>query len=110
VADEAVFFVAHLPAETGQPEQLVDMREIEERDFPQPVGELDRRQRLLPELSAPLRLDAVGGERPRRGLEHVLIADVAMRQHVLQIVGERPQPAFLDEQHRRRGDRLIFVV
>ena len=33
-----------------------------------------------------------------------------MREHVLEIVGERPQPAFLDEQHRRRRDRLILVV
>ena len=33
-----------------------------------------------------------------------------MRQHVLEIVGERPQPALLDQQHRRRRDRLVLVV
>ena len=33
-----------------------------------------------------------------------------MREHVLEIVGQRPQALLLDQQHRRRGDRLILVV
>ena len=86
------------------------MREIEQRHPAQAIGELDRRQRLLPQLLAALGLDAVGGERPRRRLEHMLVAHVAMREHVLEVVGERPQAAFLDQQHRRRGDRLVVVV
>ena len=55
-------------------------------------------------------LHPVGGQRPRRRFEHVLIAHVAMREHVLEIVGQRPQAFLLDQQHRRRGDRLILVV
>ena len=33
-----------------------------------------------------------------------------MLERVLEIVGERPQTALLDQLHGRRGDDLIFVV
>ena len=110
LVDRASLLVTHLAAEARQPEQLVDVREIEERDLAQAIGELDRRQRLLPELLAALDLDAIGGQCPRRRFEHVLIAHVAMREDVLQIVGERPHPAFFDEHDRSRRNRLIFVM
>ena len=52
--ERAARFVAHLPPEPRQPEQLVDVREVEQRHPPQAIGELDRRQRLLPQLLAAL--------------------------------------------------------
>ena len=35
---------------------------------------------------------------------------VAVREHVLEIVGERPQPALFDEQDGRGGHHLVLVV
>ena len=54
--ERAALLVAHLPAEPRQAEQLIDVREIEQRHPAQAIGELDRRQRLLPELLAPIGL------------------------------------------------------
>ena len=98
LVERAALFVAHLPAEPRQAEQLVDVREIEQRHPAQAIGQLHRRQRLLPQLLAPIGLDAVGGQRPRRRFEDVLVADIAMREHVLEVVGQRPHAAFLDHR------------
>ena len=54
----------HLPTELRDPEQLVDRGEPEQQYAPQPVGELDGRQRLEPERAAALGRHAMRGKRP----------------------------------------------
>ena len=36
--------------------------------------------------------------------------DVAVREHVLEVVGERPEPPLLDQLDRRRRHDLVLVV
>ena len=44
----AARLVTNLPAQPRQPEQLVDVREIKQRDVAEAIGELHCRQRFLP--------------------------------------------------------------
>ena len=53
---------------------------------------------------------ALRGQRPRRRFEDVPVARIAMRERVLEIVGERPHLPLLDELDRRRGNHLVVVV
>ena len=76
----------------------------------QAAGELGGRQRLEPQLAPPFGRHPLLRERPRRGLEHVPVPHVAMREHVLDVVGERPHLLCAHDIDRRRGDHLIVVV
>ena len=84
--------------------------EVEELDAAQPIGELDRRQRLEPQRAPPLGRHPACRQRPRRRLEHVPVARIAMRERVLEVVGERPHLPLLDEVNGRRRDHLVVVV
>ena len=99
-----------LPAQSREAEQFVHVREVEHRQPAQAVGQLHRRQRLLPEGGALVRRHPVRGQRPRRRLVHMLVLGVAMGEHVLQVVGQRPHATFFHQQHGRRRNRLVFVV
>ena len=50
------------------------------------AGDTDAGQRLEPQGAPLRRLQAQAGQRPRRGLEDVRVAHVAMAQHVVEIV------------------------
>ena len=99
-----------LPAQSREAEQFVHVREVEHRQPAQAVGQLHRRQRLLPEGGALVRRHPVRGQRPRRRLVHMLVLGVAMGEHVLQVVGQRPHATFFHQQHGRRRNRLVLVV
>jgi hypothetical protein len=107
LVDDASRLVADLLAQRNDAEQLVHRREVEDRQSPEPIDEQDGRQRLLPELAATVGGHARGGQRPRRGLEHLPVADVAVLQGVLEIAGQRPQLALSVRAGRRgRGRRF----
>ena len=58
----------------------------------------------------PLGGHALRRQCPRRGFEHIPVVGIAVCQRVLEIVGERPHLALLDELNRRGGDDLVVVV
>ena len=65
----------------------------EERQRAQLRGEHRRRQWLEPQLAPAVRRHALLGERPGRGLEDVPVADVAVREHVLDVGAPAPTAA-----------------
>ena len=87
LVDRASRLVPHLTSGAGDAEQLVDRRDLEQRQPREPIGELHRRQRLEPALLALLGAEALAGQRPRRRLEDVPVLRVAMLQRVLEVVG-----------------------
>ena len=52
----------------------------------------------------------MGGERPRRRLEDELVAGGAVLEHVLQVVGEPPEPLLLDAVDGGGRQGLLVVV
>ena len=111
LVDRAPRLVPHLPAGAGDAEELVDGRDLEQRQPRQPIGQLHRRQRLEPALLALLGAETPAGQRPRGRLEHVPVLRVAMLERVLEVVGEAgPQAALFDEEHRGGCHDLILVV
>ena len=110
LGQRASHFVAHLATEAGDAEELVDRHEIEEPDAAEAIGQLHRGERLLPQYAAPLRRHPLRGQRPGCGLEHPPVLGRPVLQHVLEIAGQRPQLAGLDELDCRGRDLLTLVV
>ena len=73
----------------GDAEQLAHGDGREERRRAQAIRQFGGRQRFEPQLAPPFGGHAVLGQRPRRGFEHVPIADVAMREHGYNVGGEQ---------------------
>jgi hypothetical protein len=102
--------VPDLACRASHAEQFVDGDRGEERQVPQAACQLRSGQRLEPELAPALRRHPVLGERPRRRFEHIPVADVAVGQHVLDVVGEVPDLLLTRGIDGGGGDDLIFVV
>ncbi len=83
--------MAHLASGAHDAEQLVDRDRLEDADLAQPRHHFHRGQRLEPDLRAAFLLDAEAGQRPRRRLEDVPVVHVAVREHVLDVIGQRAQ-------------------
>ena len=103
-------FVAGLVPGAGDTEQLVDADRGEEREAAHPVDQRGGRQRFMPALAAPLGGQRVRRKRPRRRLEDVPIRDVSVREHMLDVVAERPELIDADEVDRRGGDDDLVIV
>ena len=76
--------------------------EGKERDVAKAAGELDRGQRFEPERAAAFRRHALRRQRPRGRFEDIPVVRIAVRQRVLEVVGERPHLPLLDELNGRR--------
>ena len=64
----------------------------------------------MPERPAPIGREPQSGEHPRRRLEDVPVLDVAVREHVVQVVAERAQLEPADEVDRGRRDHFVVAV
>ena len=67
-------------------------------------------QRLEPQRAPLRRLQAQAGQRPRRRLEDVPVAHVAVGQHVIEVVDQRAQLEAADQVDRRRRHDLVVAV
>ena len=108
--EHAPRLVADLAAEAGDPEELVDRHEVEDLHPPQTIGELDRRERFEPQRAPALGRQPLRRQRPGRRLEDRPVARVPVRQHVLEVVGQRPELPPLDRLDRRRRNHFLVVV
>ena len=75
-----------------------------------PSRDFGRGQRLEPELPAAFRRHPLLRKRPRCGLEDIPVAPVAIREDVLDVVGEVPPPALADRINRDGRHHLVIVI
>ncbi len=108
--EHAAGLVTDLPRRARDPEQLVDRHRREERQAPQAARQLGGRQRLEPQLAPALGRHAPLGQRPRRRLEHVPVVHVAVREHVLDVVGQVPQLLRADDVDGGGRHHRVVVV
>ncbi len=98
------------PPQGREAEELRHRGEPEERNPAKALGRDHGGQRLPPARPSGLGGHPVRGESPRRRLEDELVAGGAVLEHVLQVVGEPPEPLLLDAVDGGGGQGLLVVV
>ena len=91
-------------------QQLPHRGEPEERDPAEPLRRDHGRQRLPPARPSGLGGHPMSGERPGRRLEDELVTGGTVLEHVLQVVGEPPEPLLLDAVDGGGREGLLVVV